>query len=815
MALQLFADGAVAYDSRLEDYTLLGLKTTSGLNKGGTAEIVMPPGHPAYNSFTSYKTIVTLRENGALRFRGRALYPTDDFYNLRTITCEGERCFLRDAVIRPYLYMADPASIFAAGVNLYNAEVDDFKRFTLGECTVTDANDYIRMESESAETFADFFDKLVARCGGYIVFTDAPDGTRAINWLAEIGTRSGQTIEFGENLLEFARSGQSTELATAVLPYGAQLEDGTRVTIESVTEDGADYIQDDEAVALRGRIMAIVTWDDVTEPANLLRKAQEWLETHKLAVVALELTAADLSRMDKDIDSYQVGDLVQVISKPHGVNGWFQLTERTTDWLQHDGGSISLGQAVASLTGADVIVQQATNRAISTVKSATVKATNSAGNAAQEVEKRLTSKMEQLAGSIALEVSGGLGNVAAIRLTVDGDSYTETLALDNVRQAFADDPSAITISAGTVTFNAGTFVVNSEDFQVDATGKITATAGTIGAINMSETGIYSYTSGYGSYAGWYRPASIDADTICFFAGATSAAGKSADFSVTYGGKLTATGAEISGTICTESSVYKAQLHSGGLGLYYNDELCGTVNTKYWSGASVPGISLRIEEAGKYIMFSHPSDAGTGYDVDYYLNYGWSTNYVEKHIFQTSARFLDKLYWSNAYARGLYLYENVMIKACDADGTATEELIGYDGSRVDVGSSGCTMMLRGTTVYLKNTSTTVTSDRNAKRDIEELPEKYEAFLDALRPVRYKYKEGTSGRYHTGYIAQDVAAALEAAGLTPKDFAGYVCMSDTGELGLQYTEFVALLHAKIKRLEQRIEALTTAKNRRRKA
>ena len=35
--LQLYADGAVAYDSRLEEYTLLGLKTTTGLNKGGTA----------------------------------------------------------------------------------------------------------------------------------------------------------------------------------------------------------------------------------------------------------------------------------------------------------------------------------------------------------------------------------------------------------------------------------------------------------------------------------------------------------------------------------------------------------------------------------------------------------------------------------------------------------------------------------------------------------------------------------------------------------------------------------------------------------
>ena len=583
MALQIHADGAVAYDSRLEDYTLLGLKTTTGLNKGGTAEIVMPPGHPAYNSFVSYKTVVTLRENGALRFRGRALYPTDDFYNIRTITCEGERCFLRDAVIRPYTYTADPASIFSAAVALYNAEVDEFKQFTLGVCTVTDANDYIRMESESAETFADFFDKLVDRCGGYIVFTDAADGKRAINWLAEIDAESGQTIEFGENLLEFARSGQSAELATAVLPYGAQLEDGTRVTIESVN-GGLDYIEDAEAVALRGRIMATVVWDDVTEPANLLKKAQEWLAEHKLVIVSLELTAADLSRMDKNIDSYEVGDRVHVLSKPHGVDGYFQLTERTIDWLQHDGGSITLGRTVTSLTGADVIATQSANRAVNGIKTEVAKVVGGNASNADEVkavETRLTSKIEQLADSIQLEVSGGLGNTAAIRLTVDGTTYTESLLLDNVRQAFADDSSAVTISAGTITFNSGTLVVNSDNFKVDSTGKITAT-----------------------------------------------------------------GAQINGIMVTESGSYKAQLDGGGLDLYWQGNLCGTINTKYWSGASTEGICLRIEEDGHYIMFCSPnSDHATGYEVDYYLNYGWSSNYDEKHIFQTSARFLDDVYFA--------------------------------------------------------------------------------------------------------------------------------------------------------------------------
>ena len=101
--IQIYAGGVLSYDSRLEDYGLLGLTVTTGLNKGGTAQIVMPPNHPAYNLYTSYKTIVEIYRDDALQFRGRALYPSDDSINRRTETCEGEICFFQDAVSRPYL----------------------------------------------------------------------------------------------------------------------------------------------------------------------------------------------------------------------------------------------------------------------------------------------------------------------------------------------------------------------------------------------------------------------------------------------------------------------------------------------------------------------------------------------------------------------------------------------------------------------------------------------------------------------------------------------------------------------------------------
>ena len=99
--IQIFTDNVLAYDSRLERFDLLNLEITTGLNVGGTATITMPWDHPAYNSFVSYRTIVTIYRDGELRFRGRALFPDDTYPQQRTVTCEGELCLLKDGIIRP------------------------------------------------------------------------------------------------------------------------------------------------------------------------------------------------------------------------------------------------------------------------------------------------------------------------------------------------------------------------------------------------------------------------------------------------------------------------------------------------------------------------------------------------------------------------------------------------------------------------------------------------------------------------------------------------------------------------------------------
>ena len=105
----------------------------------------------------------------------------------------------------------------------------------------------------------------------------------------------------------------------------------------------------------------------------------------------------------------------------------------------------------------------------------------------------------------------------------------------------------------------------------------------------------------------------------------------------------------------------------------------------------------------------------------------------------------------------------------------------------------------------------TSDHNQKNSIEPLPDKYISMLDNVTPVRYKLNDGTSGRYHVGFIAQDVEQAMESAGVSDMEFGGWI--KDVDEDGntvymLRYTELIAVLWAKIRKLEQRIEVLEGA-------
>ena len=102
----------------------------------------------------------------------------------------------------------------------------------------------------------------------------------------------------------------------------------------------------------------------------------------------------------------------------------------------------------------------------------------------------------------------------------------------------------------------------------------------------------------------------------------------------------------------------------------------------------------------------------------------------------------------------------------------------------------------------------TSDREKKEAIVYGLYKLDGLLDKLEPCTFRFRDGTSGRSHAGFIAQDVEEALEELGLTTADFAGLVkSPRDDGgyDYFLRYNEFIPINTWEIQKLKARVAEL----------
>lgn len=143
----------------------------------------------------------------------------------------------------------------------------------------------------------------------------------------------------------------------------------------------------------------------------------------------------------------------------------------------------------------------------------------------------------------------------------------------------------------------------------------------------------------------------------------------------------------------------------------------------------------------------------------------------------------------------------------------KSIISIDNSNTALYSLG-SLLPRDSTCLLGNgahkwgliaaeSSIITTSDRRFKNSITRLSDNYTVFFDLIKPVSYKFNKGSSNRFHTGFIAQDIEDALYTAGLTTNDFAG-LCIDDVS-YSLRYEEFIALNTSQIQKLKSRVAEL----------
>lgn len=353
---QVYCDGYLLHDPRMQEYQLVSPVLSLELNKTGSFTFAQYPDHPMAGIVQKLKSVIEVKKDGAVLFRGRPLSSKEGFYRQQDYTCEGELAFLLDSRVRPFKMASGVTELFTYLINQHNEQVDEYKQFKVGKVTVTDPNNYINRSNVTYETTWDILNtRLLDTLGGYLWVRHEADGVY-LDYLADFPYMSTQRITFGENLLDYARTRDGSEIATALIPLGTRLEDeegnqtDQRLTIADAN-GGKDYVYDEAAVERYGWIFDTQTWDDVTQAENLKQKALDALNEKIKTVETIEMTAADLSQMDKSFDDFRVGQYVFVDSPPHGVeNEKFLVTKMTIRLDDPSQNKLTFGRVKTSFT---------------------------------------------------------------------------------------------------------------------------------------------------------------------------------------------------------------------------------------------------------------------------------------------------------------------------------------------------------------------------------------------------------------------------------------------------------------------------------
>lgn len=499
---QMINDGFVIYNPviTLED------------NKAGSFQFRLPVTNNLYNSLSKLKSIITVYDNDSIIFQGRVLNDERDFNNNKLVYCEGRLAYLLDSVVRPTNFKGTVTDFFTNLIENHNSQVDDFKKFEIGQCNVNgDEEITIALDSYSS-TFNVVDTYLIGNYEGHLI-ARFENNKCYLDYLVQYPARPSQDVVFGHNLLDLTQYISAENIFTRLIPLGKSVPvdltdeeiglpkdissgvteeiknkadsdaskfvfscdvqmtavnradpeqlkctikitykgklatgsnvswsglDGSKiyadiklngkeikkegkgsftftnefkpileytgevdmtnttvtcefvnqyttkdtkpisnsmalvanlvqqkyvyVTIESVNNK-LDYIENTNAIEQFGLITSTNIWNDEDDPAKLKAKAEEYLAKNIEMNVSLEISAIDLSLLGASPDSFKMGDLVRVISAPHGLTGenLFEIKKVTLDLQSPENNIYSMGVSYTTLTETQVNTQNHIN----------------------------------------------------------------------------------------------------------------------------------------------------------------------------------------------------------------------------------------------------------------------------------------------------------------------------------------------------------------------------------------------------------------------------------------------------------------------
>ena len=333
-----------------------GGKVAKSINAVDSFSFTIYPNNAGYDLLKPLTTAVKVYDESTDKdiFIGRVLKCPDSMDErgliCRKVTCEGRLGWLYDSV-QPYVEykMVGISTVLSSFLSKHNSQVGADKRIEPGQVTVTASNNYTYTANWD-KTMDVIADKLIGKFGGEIQLRDK-DGKVYLDYLENIGHGTDTNIELAVNLKTISREVDETAVITRLYPLGAKLTDSEkRLTIGTVN-GGKDYIEDSSLVAKYGIISGTQIWDDVTLASNLLSKGKAYLKSVNRAKVQYQITALDLSRIDKRFEQFELGCWYRVKNSLMGIDEDLRIVGISIDLDNPQASQLTFGDRFETLSG--------------------------------------------------------------------------------------------------------------------------------------------------------------------------------------------------------------------------------------------------------------------------------------------------------------------------------------------------------------------------------------------------------------------------------------------------------------------------------
>lgn len=475
--------------SEKDGLKIINGKIVEGINTINSFSFSVLPNNPRFNELFSYTTKVfvkNLKKNKQV-FYGRVVKPkismeSDGSFS-KTIECEDRMGYLCDTLME-YLpeqywnvatttYNQDE-SIAKRGVieyvlEIHNRKQPEEKRIYMGNVNITDTEGvlYFGMQQHK-NAFDTLKEKLVEHLGGELYVREGEDHKLYLDYLTEIGETKTTSIRLKKNMQKLSKESDPTSFITRLYPLGNKIKktvtesDGSISEIETderitcaAANNGIPYVDDEDGIATYGIIEGYRIFDHVTYPSTLLNHAIVYLANNNKVKQKHVITALDLSTIDLDIDSFEVGNYHPIVNPLVGVNDTLRIIKKTTNINEPEMSQLEIGDKYATLTELQLkrenALKEEINQTIETIS-------NNASYNVAKTSNYLTSLINQFADRIEQIIREETVSVSDFNTYKTSVSTTFTQTNNSFNYLFQNLQQEITDVNGTISTNQNELV---------------------------------------------------------------------------------------------------------------------------------------------------------------------------------------------------------------------------------------------------------------------------------------------------------------------------------------------------------------------